>query len=182
MAEVWRPVYGWEELYAVSSHGRIARVSPDRWRLLKPRLNKRHNRYYVLLCRDGRAHARTMHSLVLEAHDKPRPQGMVCRHLDGDATNNNIDNLRWGTPKENTTDCWRHDRIQYGSRNKSAKLNEFDICLMMQMERRGWGVKRLARRFGVSVHTLQEIRRGRSWRHVYVPRHRPLPLFISGKA
>ena len=36
---------------------------------------------------------RYVHRLVLEAFVGPCPEGMVCRHLDGDRTNNRVENL-----------------------------------------------------------------------------------------
>lgn len=43
-----------------------------------------------------------VHRLVCEAFHGPPPfDGAVVIHLDEDATNNRIENLRWGTQKEN---------------------------------------------------------------------------------
>jgi hypothetical protein len=33
---------------------------------------------------------------------------MVCRHLDGNPINNRLENLRWGTHKENKADAIKH--------------------------------------------------------------------------
>lgn len=50
-----------------------------------------------------------VHALVLEAFVGPRPEGMVCRHLDGDPTNNTVENLAWGTHSEN-----QYDKVEHG--------------------------------------------------------------------
>lgn len=50
----------------------------------------------------------TVHRLVLEAFVGPRPDGMECRHLDGDPANNRLANLAWGSPVENASDRKRH--------------------------------------------------------------------------
>lgn len=43
-----------------------------------------------------------IHRLVCEAFYGPAPfEGAVVIHIDEDATNNKIENLRWGTQKEN---------------------------------------------------------------------------------
>ena len=42
-----------------------------------------------------------VHRLICEAFNGPAPEGAVCMHLDEDASNNNPENLRWGTQKEN---------------------------------------------------------------------------------
>lgn len=49
-----------------------------------------------------------VHQLVLTAFHGPRSEGMVARHLDGNPVNNSIDNLTWGTVKENQNDRHRH--------------------------------------------------------------------------
>lgn len=42
-----------------------------------------------------------VHQLVCEAFNGPRPDGLVCLHLDENYTNNRPENLKWGTQKEN---------------------------------------------------------------------------------
>jgi hypothetical protein len=49
-----------------------------------------------------------VHRLVLETWRGPCPPGREARHLDGDASNNRLTNLRWGTHAENTWDVIRH--------------------------------------------------------------------------
>lgn len=39
--------------------------------------------------------------LVCEAFNGPRPDGMVCIHIDENPANNRSSNLKWGTQKEN---------------------------------------------------------------------------------
>jgi hypothetical protein len=51
-----------------------------------------------------------VHRLVCEAFHGPRPEGAVTRHLDGSRTNNNSENLCWGTAKENVADMIKHGR------------------------------------------------------------------------
>jgi hypothetical protein len=46
---------------------------------------------------------------------------MQCRHLDGNRSNNRLDNLAWGTPLENGADKARHGTAK-GERNGRAKL------------------------------------------------------------
>jgi hypothetical protein len=58
--------------------------------------------------RVGRIGYRFVHRLVLEAFVGPCPEGMECRHLDGDPANNRLENLRWGTHRENAADQVRH--------------------------------------------------------------------------
>lgn len=49
-----------------------------------------------------------VHSLILEAFEGPRPEGLVTRHIDGDKTNNRLSNLKRGTSQENIADAIGH--------------------------------------------------------------------------
>ena len=47
---------------------------------------------------------KNVHVLVAQAFLGSRPEGMHVCHIDGDKTNNNLSNLKYGTPKENWQD------------------------------------------------------------------------------
>lgn len=64
--------------------------------------------YCSLVRDDGKLVTRPVHAHVIITYVGPRPNGMMCRHLDGDPKNNNISNLKWGTAKENGEDRSRH--------------------------------------------------------------------------
>jgi hypothetical protein len=49
-----------------------------------------------------------VHVLVCTAWHGTRPEGLVCRHLDGNPTNSVPSNLAWGTVSENAFDSVRH--------------------------------------------------------------------------
>jgi hypothetical protein len=52
---------------------------------------------------------RDVHRLMCEAfHGPPPSDDAVVRHLNGIRTDNRPENLRWGTPAENTADMLRH--------------------------------------------------------------------------
>lgn len=87
------------------------------WRQLKPtrriKTETRHRQVpyvslVVSLRRDGRKFPRVVSRLVLENFVGPCPPGMECRHLDGDSTNNRLNNLAWGTRLQNASDRIRH--------------------------------------------------------------------------
>ena len=65
----------------------------------------------VMLYRDGRQARRTVHSLVAEAFLGPRPgEGVEVRHLNGDMTDNRLENLTYGTRSDNRNDTVVHGR------------------------------------------------------------------------
>lgn len=63
-------------------------------------------RYYAcVLYRDGKRRQVTVHNLVLETFVGPRPEGLVGCHRDDDPANNRLENLYWGTQKQNVGDA-----------------------------------------------------------------------------
>jgi hypothetical protein len=184
MIEEWRPVSGHEGLYEVSNLGRVKsldRELPDKngilkrfqGKVLKNILKKNlHGSYMIVrLPKTGGGHSnRYVAHLVLEAFDCPRPNGMECCHCDGNSLNNNIDNLRWGTPKENSNDKYEHGTILWGSKNHQAKLAEHQV-----IEIRGKytchpsgtaSYRELANQYGVPTQLIGRIVRRERWRHI----------------
>lgn len=109
MNEEWRPVPS-EPGYWASSEGRIR---GKRGKVLRPGKERRGHQY-VIVSRGSRFNvgARKVHHLVLEAFVGPRPIGAnSCRHFDDDPSNNNINNLAWGTKSENTEDAYQNGRL-----------------------------------------------------------------------
>jgi hypothetical protein len=62
----------------------------------------------VKLVNERGGRMRKVHRLLAAAWHGPCPEGMECRHLDGNRLHNTPDNLRWGTPRENGQDAIRH--------------------------------------------------------------------------
>lgn len=58
--------------------------------------------YSVCLSHKGETKHFHIHSLVAEAFLGKRPKGLVVDHIDNDPLNNNVENLRYVTSKENT--------------------------------------------------------------------------------
>lgn len=103
--EQWRPIPGFEDLYRVSSEGRI--YSLRRGRVLKG-TPAPSGHLSLSLMRDGIRTQAQVHALVLLAFVGPYPAGLEIRHLDGDPANNRLENLRYGTRQENVQDAIRH--------------------------------------------------------------------------
>lgn len=99
--EIWKPVVGFPP-FEVSTHGRI--YSHRSNRILRGTVAA--VGYRTVSC--GYGDTRYVHALVGEAFIGPRPEGYVMRHLDGDRLNNRVENLLWGTPRENALDTLDH--------------------------------------------------------------------------
>lgn len=164
----WRPVPGFPG-YEVSDTGlvrswkkrRNCAPIPTEPRLLTP---QRWGGPYaqVLLRNDDGPKAMHVHRLVLLAFAGPA-DGRVARHLDGDPSNNNLNNLAWGTYKENSADQVRHGTSHLGDRHPLAKLTEAKVREIMASDESGAS---LSRRMGVCTSAIYNVRQGWTWNHV----------------
>ena len=173
--EEWREIAGTNGWYEVSSEGRVRswRMS-GRHGIGRRRAEARLLKAYADeagYCRvsiypvPSLLEVRTVHSLVAEAFIGPRPEGQVICHGDGDPGNNFVENLRYDTPQGNSNDRIKHNRAPRGVRNGSAVLTEEKVEAIRALHEAGRHSNRqLARIFGVSKSTVNQIVLGRSWR------------------
>lgn len=127
--EQWRSIPGWEGQYDVSDRGRVRswkNYSTPAPRILRAGVSG-DGYLTVRLSRSGDAPTFHLHRLVLLAFVGPLPDEAVTRHLDGDPTNNRLDNLQYGTPGENIRDAVRHGtyRNGFGERTHCKRGHEF---------------------------------------------------------
>ena len=111
MIEEWKDIEGFEGLYQVSNTGKVK--SLDRYvsmhgglyhkkeRILKFGGTKKNGHATVVLHKEKVGYPKLVHRLVAAAF-VPNPDNKpVVDHIDTDLQNNNADNLRWVTQKEN---------------------------------------------------------------------------------
>jgi hypothetical protein len=135
------------------------------WRRLKSALDRDG---YPQLCLRFSSRHRTfkVHQLVCRAFHGPCPNGMVCRHRDGNPKNAKARNLFWGTVSQNTTDRVRHGTHARGERVAGSKLTERQVRRIRQMYTAGRCTQEsLGTKFGVSQAAIWFVL-NRTWQHV----------------
>jgi NUMOD4 motif/HNH endonuclease len=183
--EEWRSIPGFPE-YEVSNLGRVKSLSrisrrkrngfTTKEKLLKGNIQtlEQRKRAYrrvrvTLTDRDGKRHYEKVAHLVLMAFVGPKPAGMWSLHGDGNSLNNTLDNLRWGTAKENRADSVRHETATrpprlIGENHPNTHLRREDIEEIRSFRKTHGVLAKLARRFSTSSTTILRIRQNKVWR------------------
>lgn len=124
--ETWKEVPGYPK-YQASDQGRVARVRTYGLRILKP--HQWHGTGYqqVALYNDNspRPQPHYVHKVVLMTFVGPRPDGLIVRHLNGDPSDNRLENLAYGTYSENQLDSMRHGTHR-GAKTHCRKGHEYN--------------------------------------------------------
>ena len=158
--EIWKDAVGFEGYYEVSNQGNVRRIGRN-----KLLAKTRDKDGYIVHCFsvNNKRYNVMAHKLVIEAFTGPCPIGQVTRHRDGSRNNNNITNLHYGTPAENSADMVQQGTQTKGSASHLAKLTEQDVLAirtssLSQIE--------LAEFYGVSQGNISQILSRTTWRHI----------------
>ena len=83
-------------------------------------------------------------------------------HNDGNALNNNLNNLRWDTPKNNHADKVKHGTTNRGERCGTAKLTLEQVRAIRKDDRLQ---KIIAKEYEVQQSLISRIKNGIRWQH-----------------
>lgn len=173
MAEEWRAIQGYEGDYEVSSEGRLRSLTyrgksgtHKRCTPLLLRLKRRSG--YQAYCFSRQSSRRTLNvgPLVLAAFVGEKPPSTECTHLDGDPTNDRLDNLAWRTHAENEQDKKAHGTATIGERCHQARLNADQVRAIRLRVASGERVLAIASEYGVDPDTIYLLVNRKTWRHV----------------
>lgn len=175
MQEIWKPLVGWENIYEISNYGRIK--SLDRYvnqsghkrfckgQLIKPTLHKT-NYCMVTLRNSGIQKVCKLHQLVMNTFNpNTTNRKLEINHIDGNTTNNRLDNLEWCTHKENLQHASKHHLL-----STYKPINQYDLDGNFIKR---WDSMKEARRFyGFGINSLRNackrksgIHKGFIWRY-----------------
>ena len=139
----------------------------DHWRQLVLCRTGSGRRYpSVLLHAGGKRRTRHVHRLVLEAFLGPCPEGREACHNDGDATNNNLSNLRYDTRSAHQQDIIRHGRRPRGITAYGGKLTDADVMEIRRRHAAGESQTDLGKCYSVTQTHIWRIVHARIKRHL----------------
>lgn len=129
--EIWKDIEGYEGLYQISNFGNVKSLLFNHSSYSKLLSNRLVNGGYcqVVLYKNKNRKAFYVHVLVANAFI-PNPSNLPeVNHKDGNKTNNNISNLEWVTPRENSLHAVNTGlrTVPKGKEHyKSKRINQFD--------------------------------------------------------
>lgn len=154
----WRPVPT-HEGYCATRDGKIKGSSGKVLKLLESSKGY----LYVSTCRKPRK--LYAHRAVLLAFVGLPGEGQESRHLNGVRSDNRLDNLTWGTRRENREDMSRHGTELRGQEKPQAKLSNVDVFLIRHSYP-GLSLRALGALFNVHHKTIYNIVKGNTWAHL----------------
>ena len=147
---------------------KTGRIESRRRKYLKPKIispypDKDGYPFVKLAKADGRITFRHVHRLVLETFVGKRPSGKEARHLNGVKLDSRLENLTWGTKKEQYEDRERHGTSNQGESNSRARLTEATVRLIRNSP---LSSKQLAKQLNINDSTIRCARNGKTWNHI----------------
>lgn len=113
-----------------------------------------------------RVHKAVAETFIPNPENKPE-----VNHLDGNKSNNSVNNLEWISSKGNTAHSveigLRHPII--GEKNGSSKLSATDVVWARSVytpRSKEYGLRALSRRFGVDHSTMKSALSGNTWNNI----------------
>ncbi|MDW4095146.1 NUMOD4 domain-containing protein [Staphylococcus saprophyticus] len=174
--ETWKDIKEYEGLYSISSTGRVKRLARNRiiaTGVNKPLKEKEIKTFkgklgyiHVNLWKNGQMKQHRIHRLImLTFTNKPQDKNVI-NHIDGDKTNNTLDNLEWCTARENTIHVYRTGlaKGKKGNENSQGKLTDEEVIAMRKLYATGdYTQKEIGEFFGVSRENARDIVNGKRW-------------------
>ncbi len=175
----WLVIPGWEG-YQVSDRGLlkagsaletidVVKLEGDHVQPISVRRVRKASAYLSFDVYDGngRRVALLLHRARLAAfRGGPLDGKNSVRHLDGDPTNNDLDNLAWGTHLEQMADVKQHGVLK-GARNPAARIREHEAVAIYILARLGFLSKANCKSLtGLSYSQVHKISTGRGWSHL----------------
>jgi hypothetical protein len=166
--EMWKSVEGYEDLYEVSNFGNMRRIGKNVY--LKPN-NTGKGYSKISLSRKSKIKQVTIHRLVAK-NFIPNPDNKPqVNHIDGDKTNNHVDNLEWVSNQENRTHAVENGlhKVTFGEQRYNSILTDDDVRFIKANYQQGRGNMNsnyFAKKYGVHKQTILNIMNGKKWTHI----------------
>jgi hypothetical protein len=152
--------------YAITKSGEVYSLHFNR--IKKVKLIEGNKGYFFFnLYEHGKKNVVMVHRLVamLFLSNDATPEKFYVCHADGNKKNNCVENLYWGTPKQNAQDRIKHGTHMYGEKNHRARLTNKDALEILRKKGTISSLE-LSKIYGVSKTVILGIWKRRIWKHL----------------
>ena len=166
--EIWARIEGYEEHYQISNYGRVKSFKNGKEQILRPLWTPRGYLKFSL-CLNGKHRNFSVHVLVANAFI-PNPDNLPeINHLDGNKFNCHVSNLELSTRSGNNKHAFKTglNKQKKGGDNPKAKLTNEEAVWCRKVYKphdKKFGLKALAKNFGVNVRNMYNIIQGKSYK------------------
>jgi len=118
--EIWKNIEGFNELYQVSTFGRLKSIRNN---IIMKQRNRGGYRCSKISLKGLAAHKSTHIYLAESFIENPENKSQV-NHKDGDKENNHISNLEWNTPSENAIHAYENG-LSFSKKGEDCYISKF---------------------------------------------------------
>lgn len=177
--EQWKDIDGYEGIYAVSNLGRVksldrivvyidGRQHTYKEKILVQAISKVNGAYYVHLYKNQSRKNMIVHRLVAKAFILNPENKAEVNHIDGNRSNNTVENLEWSTKIENMHHAFRTGLINNTGTNHGVNVYSDEKILHVKelLQEGKLTQKQIAEVTGVKKGTVEQVAQGKTWKHL----------------
>lgn len=159
--EIWKDLYCSSD-YQISNKGRVRNKNF----VLKSKLTKLGYINIKLFINGVQSTFRIHRLVMLTFKSNEYFEGAVVNHINGIKTDNNIDNLEWCTPKENSQHATKNNKYLKGESVSISKLTDDLVKQIRSRYKIINNYAQISREFNIGSSTAWSVINKRTWRHV----------------
>ena len=170
--EIFKDIVRFENKYQISNTGKVRNKKTGL--MLKPKYNQKGYQYVNLSVNRTKSIKWYIHRLV-GFHFIPNPENKPqINHIDGNPSNNVVENLEWVTNEENQRHAVLNNLHFQGETHKDSKFTNDSVKLLPELIKIGFSLVEVNKLTGVAIQNIQKIINGQTWRQLKLFPERPI--------